>query len=278
MTTTTFLFPSFNKCEEGKVNNDIDVPSEHVLVKSANCNPVPAIASEGFPSNRNGTYVFVTRVEKAGKTDIGFTSTKTLDSRVTCAAPSCGGMCGSCLFTGGKLFGGAGDSSTEWSKVYFPSSITLKAKEIIAILTISENGRTKEIQFICDGNDGAAVELANTDFENENGGSQIFPTVSIYNKRQKLSMIPFNQVKFRSPRIDELMKEFWTLQNGNIKEQELPKKTQIKKTAKKVAVPKPNATTKKIVSKKENKKKAPSTKKKAAKKATKKAGKKIGKK
>jgi len=84
--------------------------------------------------------------------------------------------------------------------------ITLKAKEIISILTISNEGAKKEVQFIIDGHEGPVHECDKKHFEN--GGNQIFPVVTLFSKDQKLEFISLDQVKYRSPKIAELMNEF----------------------------------------------------------------------
>src|SRR3989338_9202284 len=96
----TFLYPSFDKNEEDKVNAAMDVPSEHVLVRSneSSTGTVPAIAGQGFPADRNGKYIYVTRIDERGNGDflveVGFTSTATIDSSIEHAWPGVNSMNG----------------------------------------------------------------------------------------------------------------------------------------------------------------------------------------
>lgn len=265
MSATTFLLPSIlDKSEKNEVESA----------------PGAVMASEGFAFNRNGTYVFVTSIEKVAEGAlnhiIGFTSSKTFDSGLHSGQVG-RSLSGTCLsLTDGNLYGGTGHFSTRWTKPYFSPSVAKTAREIISILTISTCGIQRWfIQFIALGNgnsrtEGHVQELARINFEN-NGGNEIFAVAFSDSKKQKIVCIPFNQVKCRSPKIDELMNEFLCSENNNGKEQE--SKTKIKKTTKKVAVVKRTKTT----TKKAGKKKAGSKKKKTLKKATKKAGKKIAK-
>ena len=206
---TSFLVPSFNKNIPDKINNNIDVVSEHMLInKTHDLSAHPAIATRGFPANRDGTYVFVTYIEKIMNTPyirIGFTSTAAHDSAKE-GRPGYG-MNGICLNLNTRsLWGGNGVDDTQWQQKYLDRNIAKKAKEIISILKISNNGATKSVQFIVDGNEGPVHECAREHFEN--GGNEIFLVVTLYHKDQKLEFISFDKVKSRSPTIDALMKEF----------------------------------------------------------------------
>lgn len=290
--TTTFLFPFFNKSEQGKVNDRISVaPSEHELhlqgrntciygaiPDSERHGAVSAISSQGFPAKQEGTYVFVAYVENVVEEpmiEIGWTSQQTVDS--TLEVVYCGnGLNGASLsLSCGFVSGGSGvEGDKKWDKKHFNFKISQKAKEIIALMTISKKG-TRSVQYIIDGLEGRVQKLDRTDFENENGGNQIFPVVSLFYGQQKVKIIPFSAVKSRSPKIDELMKEF----HNNDKVLESPKQQRQIKKAPKVATAKPSVV-KKTVTKKVAEKKAPAKKKTAKKaiKATKNAGKKASKK
>lgn len=213
-----FHLPSFTKREKDKVNTKIDLPSEHFLVSRGTRCSVPAISSRLTSTTTDGTHIFVayleailssattTRSEDKAYIYIGFTSTKNYDSEANDMYPGARGLNGSGLFiSDGRLFGGDG---TQWSKEYFPSEITRNSKEIIAILTVSENGTRRSIQFVADGNEGPVVELKRSDFENRYGSDEIFAVVNFRDRDQKIQIIPFHEVKSRSSKIDQLMREF----------------------------------------------------------------------
>jgi len=77
MPKPTVLRPSFSNPGSKKVNEAIDVPSPHVLVRNEGSNYRSAIAAHVFPRDRDGTYVFITRIDKIvdGSITIGFTAT-----------------------------------------------------------------------------------------------------------------------------------------------------------------------------------------------------------
>src|SRR3989338_5630569 len=203
------VVPSFYNHNPHTVNITIEAVSAHALVHHGHVGIHPAISSVGFLANRDATYVVVADIEQIADADaainLGLTSTARYNSGVA-GRPGYGPN-GICLFLKtGKLFGGNGLDDINWSQNYLDANITNKAKEVITIFTISNNGAKKEIQFIVDGNEGPVHECDKKHFEN--GGDVIFPVATLEKVDQKLKFIPFDQVKSRSPKIDELMKEF----------------------------------------------------------------------
>src|SRR3989338_4973166 len=205
---TTFGVPSFTKNDAGKVSDTIEVRSEQVLVsKATDDSPHPAIAARGFPADRDGTYVFVTDIIRtmtnAPRMGIGFTSTATrVSTKSSCPGTHMNGI--AVFLVGCSIFGGNGVGD-KLCEEYLNGMITCKAKEIISILTISNKGAKKEVQFIVDGNAGPVHECDKKHFEN--GGSNIFPVVTLCEINQQLEFISFDQVMYRSPKIDELRQE-----------------------------------------------------------------------
>src|SRR3989338_39386 len=174
------IVPSFNKNAANKINVCIGVVSEHVLLHHGPFGTHPAIAARGFPSDRDGTYVFVTHIGEiindAPVITIGFTSTATHDSTKQ-GFPGFG-MNGIGLYLEkGTIWGGNGVDDKFWYQPYLNGMITRRAKEIISILTISNNGTKKFVQFIVDGNEGPVHECDKKHFEN--GGEEIFPVVTL---------------------------------------------------------------------------------------------------
>ena len=88
--------------------------------------------------------------------------------------------------------------------------ISKKAKEIIVILTTSNNGKKKEIRFLCDGE-----ETKSSDVSEHLKGDRLFPAICLYWKDQQVTTITIDQIKIRTPEIEELIKESQE-QNNNI--------------------------------------------------------------
>ncbi len=78
-----------------------------------------------------------------------------------------------------------------------------KAKEIIVILEISNNGKKKEIRFLVDGN-----ESKSTDVSEHLNGDRLFPALCLGIKDQQITTIPIDQIKTRNPEIENLIKEY----------------------------------------------------------------------
>ena len=201
MSTPTFLVPDFDKNVPNKIYQEIEVKSKNTLsLKSREWTSV--IASNGFPSKKDGVYVYVTRIDESenGVLTLGFTDSATYDS-MTDVFPD-----GTSLYcSGGFRFPGRID--------YLPEDITAEAKEIISILIISNDGAKKEVQWIVDGNEGP-VHDCTTEKNGFGNGREIFPCVSFASAGQ-VTTIPFDQVKSRSPKIDQLMQEFNSNKNRN---------------------------------------------------------------
>lgn len=225
---TLFIRPSFSKDEKNKVNNRIEILSRHELAYAATSrsDSVPAIASEGFPADRIGRVVFATYVQTMGKEpniNVGFTSTQAQsDSNTKCACPGTGAMNGVVLAVKtGILFGGTGNDDVcgeFWTRDgYFAPSIGDNAKEVVAILTISSTNDgciSRSVQYIVDGQECPIHQLSTCDFENKNGGNDIFPVVTLSRQGQHILCVPFDQLESRSPLIQELMEEFEVKKNN----------------------------------------------------------------
>ncbi len=138
---------------------------------------------------------------------IGFTPMETFDpSKTACFGyygfDGCG--CGINLFDG---------------YLYYPldkyhniidKEISRDAKEIIVTLTISNNGRKKEIRFLCDGK-----ESKSSDVSEHLKGDLLFSAIALSWKNQQVTTIPIDQIKTRTPEIENLIKEYQQQQNKN---------------------------------------------------------------
>jgi hypothetical protein len=93
--------------------------------------------------------------------------------------------------------------------------ISQKSKEIIVILTISNNGKKKEIRFLCDGN-----ETKSTDVSEILKGDRLypaivlghkndllFPAVCLYAANHLVETIPLVEIEIRTPAVERLFCE-----------------------------------------------------------------------
>src|SRR3989338_7313916 len=195
MTTTNFLIPDFDKNIPNKINENVEVKLKNTLTIESAPDWHSAIATNGFPSKKDGVYVYVARVDniREGYKCVGFTDMVTYDS--TKSGTPGGDMSGTSLscYLGNRFPGAV---------KYLPYEITRKAKEIISILIISNNGTKKEVQWIVDGNEGP-VQDCTKEQKGFGNCNDFFPCVSFGDGGMQVTMIPFDQVKSRSPKIEQ---------------------------------------------------------------------------
>jgi hypothetical protein len=203
--------PSFSKNTPKKIGNGIKVSEKNTLIKTDDNGYDEfyraAIANEPIDAKVDGKKMFCVRVDNAGvysSIEIGFTPMETFDSTKT----ACFGWND---FTGCGL-------SLDHGDFYYPvrkshniiaQEISEKAAEIIVILTISNNGTKKEIRFLCDGNEtqsSAVSEILE--------GDLLFPAICLARKNQQITTIPIDQIKTRTPEIENLIKEYQQQQNN----------------------------------------------------------------
>ncbi len=77
------------------------------------------------------------------------------------------------------------------------------SEEIVVILTISNYGTKKEIRFLCDGK-----ETATSDVSLHLNGDRLYPAICLGSENQQITTIPIDQLKIRTPKTDELIKEY----------------------------------------------------------------------
>jgi hypothetical protein len=196
-----FILPPFSNNTPNKIGEGIDVSGRNTLVKTENeCCDRVAIADEPIDAKIDGKKMFCVRVDNAGaypQVMIGFTPLETFDSSKW-------------AFFGIKGFNGAGIRLGTGSLYYSVSkfhniidfNITRRAKEIIVILTISDNGKKKEIQFLVDGH-----ESKSTDVSEHLKGDLLFPAIVLGRRGQQVTTIPIDQIKSRTPEIERLFRE-----------------------------------------------------------------------
>ncbi len=148
--------PSFSPNIPNKISTDTKVSGKNTLIKTIQENWSFAIADELIDAKVDGKKMFCIRVDNAGTAPammIGFTPMETFNS-------SKNAYFGFNGFNGCGIYLHNGD-------LYYPldkhhnitdKEICQKAKEIIVILTISNNGKKKEIRFLCDGNQSQSFD------------------------------------------------------------------------------------------------------------------------
>lgn len=188
-TTTTLLYPDFDRVTANKINDRITVVSPHVLEIQKTQEYHSAIATSGFPADRDGTYVFATKILAigSGAMMIGFTD-KSLFDAATYGFPGWNGLTGTAL---GCYAGQVYPRRIE----YVAASGTRQAKEVVSILVISNNGSKKEVQWVVDGIMMGPVVDCGADFGK---GPEIFPLVSFGSNNQKIECVQLCDVAIRS--------------------------------------------------------------------------------
>jgi hypothetical protein len=191
---------AFAKDTPNKISTSIDVSGKNTLIKREDNGFRVAIADEPIDVKVDGKKMFCVRVDDAGKYAqmmFGFTPDETFDSekQANFGYKDFGG-CGIYLFEGQLFY--------PVSKVHniIDGKISQNAKEIISILTISNNGKKKEIRFLCDGK-----ETTTSDVSEGLKGDFLFPAICLGEMNQQVTAIQIDQIKTRTPEIENLIKE-----------------------------------------------------------------------
>jgi hypothetical protein len=198
---------SFSQNTPNKIGNGIKVSGKNTLMKTEGENGFRvAIADEPFDAKVDGKKMFCVRVDDAGLNSdmmIGFTPMDTFDSNTTAYFGSKDFGCG--LLVGiGYLYSPVNKNHNIINK-----EISKKAKEIIAVLTVSNNGKKKEIRFFCDGK-----ESKSTDVSEHLNGDLVFPAICLRGKNDQVTTISIDQIQTRTPAIENLTKEYQQQKNN----------------------------------------------------------------
>jgi hypothetical protein len=257
---TSFILPSFSKNTRNKIGKYVHVSGKNTLFKTIGGWRV-AIADEPLDAKVDGKKFFCVRVDDAGiysLITIGFTPMETFDSNKNGYFGEYGFTgCGINLYNGYLCYPGS-----KYHNI-IDRETSSKSKEVIVILTISSNGKKKEIRFICDGK-----ETQSSDVSEHLNGDFFFPAISLYDKNQQVTTIPIEEIKTRTPEIENLIKEYQQQQNKQTNasdfEVETKKENEKEKKVKQVATKKTKKETKpkttKATKKKEETKKEKKTK------------------
>jgi hypothetical protein len=250
--------PSFSPNTPNKIGGGINVFGKNTLIKTTNFDWRFAIADEPIDAKVDGKRTFCIRVDKAGSDSgvmIGFTPMEEFDSSRTSGFghPGFAG-CGILLNTGDLWF------PDDTGHNIINDKISKNAKEIIVVLTISNNGTKKEIRFLCDG-----IESKTKDVSEYLNGDRIFPAICLFNKKQ-VTTIPIDEIKTRTPEIERLLCEeniSFGVEAETKKENKKEKKVKqvATKKTKKETKPKTTKATKKKEETKNNKEKKQKAKK-----------------
>jgi hypothetical protein len=186
---SSFILPAFSHDTRNKIGKGIVVSGRNTLIKTEH-NWRAAIADEPIDAKVDGKKMFCVRVENAGPNSlmmVGFTPMETFDSSEWASF----GIRG---FTGAgmNLYTGNLRYPVTKNHTIIDIQIANKTKEIIVILTISNNGKKKEIRFLCEGN-----ETKSTDVSEYLQGDLLFPAICLGNENQQVTTIPLDQIKTR---------------------------------------------------------------------------------
>jgi hypothetical protein len=199
--------PSFSKNSPNKIGKGINVSGKNTLIKTEMIFWRVAIADDPIDAKIDGKKMFCVRVDNSSRYPyimIGFTPMETFDSKKD-------------AYFGDNGLTGAG-LSLDFGSLSYPvendhniidKEISFSAKEIIVILTISNNGTKKEIRFLCDGKQSKSSdvsEILKEDF--------LFPAICLGNIYLEVTTIPIDEIKKRTPEIKSLIKEYQEQQNN----------------------------------------------------------------
>jgi hypothetical protein len=198
---SSLTLPSFSENVPDKIGDSIKVSGKNTLIKTETDDEWRvAIADEPIDAKVDGKKMFCARVDNAVDAGImiGFTPMETFDSTKEASFGYNGFTgCGITLYDGNLFY------PVDKHHLIIKHNISQKAKEIIVILDISNNGKNKEIRFLVDGK-----ESKSTDVSEHLNGDLLFPAICFYEKNQQITTIPIDEIKTRTPEIENLIKEY----------------------------------------------------------------------
>ncbi len=196
-----FILPPFSNNTPNKIGEGINVSGRNTLIKTENENLRAAIADEPIDAKVDGKKMFCVRVENAGSEPymmFGFTPMETFDSNTLAYFGNSGfAGCGISLYDGDLRY------PVDKYHNIIDDKISKKAREIIVILTISNNGKKKEIRFLVDGKKSDSSDVSEHFKEDF-----LFPAICLFYKNQQVTTLPIDQIKIRTPETKNLIKEY----------------------------------------------------------------------
>jgi hypothetical protein len=223
MSHSKFVLPLFSKETPNKIANGLRVPQKNTLKKISEDTCSVAIADEPIDATVNANHMFCVRVENSGENSmllVGFTPLSTFNSRKEAYFGSnklsgCGLLC---------MLGDLNYPENSYYHIINPRT-SAKAKEIIVLLTVSENGAKKVIQFLCDGKESKTSDVSDILKEDS-----LFPAICLCEKDQEVTTIPIDEITIRTEQVETLL---FAQKKKNTKEKRVAKK--MKKTKKEVS-------------------------------------------
>jgi hypothetical protein len=197
MPLAEFVSATFSKETPNKLSNKLNVSGRNTLIQTEHGWRL-AIADEPIDGKVDGKKMLCICVDNAGDSFMmfGFTPMETFDSDKKAYFGNSGlAGAGIAAHTGNVNFSGPQVNVID-------KEISVKAKEIIVVLTISNNGTKKEIHFLCDGH-----ESKSTDVSQYLNGDRLFAAITLASKNQQVTTIPIDQIKTRTPAVENLIKE-----------------------------------------------------------------------
>jgi hypothetical protein len=203
MSQTNFRPPTFTKSTQNKISESIDVLGKNTLIKMKDDEWRIALADEPIDAKVDGKQIVAVRIDagEAGSTMIGFTCLEMIDSsRDRCFGYR--GRDGIVPGCGISLIDGSLECQYGTCEGVIDSNISNDAKEIVVVLTISEMGAKRMIQFIVDGTPTRPEDVS----ENLEGEVLRF-AICLYQSQQQVTTIPIDQVQKRTRYIESLILE-----------------------------------------------------------------------
>jgi hypothetical protein len=196
---------SFSSNIPNKIGSGIKVSGANTLMKKKNASLqwCAAIADEPINAKTDGTKYFCLRIDNHGDYSFlmfGFTPMETFDSN---KAAYFGFPNATQGFRGYGL-------NLHWARIepgkkgltIISETIARKAKEIIVILDVSNNGTKKVLRFICDG-----IETKSTDVSKKLKGNRLYPSVCLRDENEQVTTISIDRIKKRTPAVEKLIRE-----------------------------------------------------------------------
>jgi hypothetical protein len=226
--SSQFIHPVFNKKISNKVSKFIDVADDHTLIVSdPNADWRSAIAQDEIDvTNFEGNIAYALRIDSSSNKSttalmVGFTPQKNVSSSKECyfAANGFSG-CGFFSTTGDLWVSVAsGEDERENDAIESLKKICKNAKEIIVVLSLSNNGETKHLQFVVEGK-----VSPKWDCSEQLRGSSLCPAICIKDGEIRVTTISIDHVRFRAE-LESIL--------GNQKEEKSNEKSRTNKTEKK---------------------------------------------
>lgn len=177
-----FLDVEFTKDIPDKTHVNLRLPTPRLIQHLGAGNWESAIASKGsFRANRNGWYVFVTKINNRGANNImiGVTSATTHPQATARYISQTENLPGSGVHLS--------EGHRHHSQTHSPNmlaEVVNQAKEVVTLVRIANDGASKTIQWIVDGFAGPIADLVVPD-----GSDTLTPVISIHDQNAEVEVV-----------------------------------------------------------------------------------------